>query len=65
MLAEAMDRYSASAKDLETAFFFLHMRDMGEFPRNMHHPIVDRRVSEQQVQSASAYVESWRDEVEE
>ena len=46
-------RYSASVEDLETLSCFLHFQETRLSPKNMHHPVVDLRVSGQSAQSAS------------
>jgi hypothetical protein len=48
-----MARYSASVEDLETRSCFLHLQEIKALPKNIHQPVVDRRVSGHPAQSAS------------
>jgi len=50
---EAMDRYSASTEDLETACCFLDFQEMRESPKKTQYPVIERRVSGQPAQSES------------
>ena len=39
VLAEDMDLYSASTKDLKTVVCILYFQDIGEVPRSIHQPL--------------------------
>lgn len=52
-VVKAMDLYSVSAEDLATTLCFFAFHEMGESPRNMQYPDVDRRVIGQLAQSLS------------
>ncbi|KAK9100546.1 hypothetical protein Scep_023976 [Stephania cephalantha] len=49
----AIARYSASADERATTDCFFERQEIGEEPRNMMHPVVDRLVEGQPAQSAS------------
>ena len=50
LLVEDIERYSASAGDLDTVVCLLHFHEIGDVPRNIHQLVVERRVSEQPAQ---------------
>jgi len=50
-----MVQYSASVDDLETESCLLHFQEIGAFPKNIHQPVVDFRVSGHPAQSESLY----------
>ena len=54
LLAEDIERYSASTVDLERVLCFLLIHEISDVPKNMHQPNVDLRVSGHPTQSASA-----------
>lgn len=41
LLADDIERYSASAVDFEIVVCFLHFHEIREAPKNMHHPVVE------------------------
>lgn len=45
LLADDTDQYSASTEDFEIMVCFLHFHEIEEVPRNIHHLVVDLRVS--------------------
>ena len=47
LLAAAMDRYSASAEDMEAVVCFFVFQEIGEPPSVTKYPVKERRVSEQ------------------
>lgn len=49
----AVDRYSTSAKDLDTVCCLFVFKDIGESPRNTNHTVRDLRVKGQLAQSES------------
>ena len=52
-VVEAMARYSASALDRATVGCFLALQEIHVLPRNVHKPIVERRVEGHPTQSES------------
>lgn len=59
-----MARYSDSAEDLETVFYFFDRQDKRESPKNVHKPVTDCLESEQVAQSASEKALSSNEDVE-
>ena len=51
--ARDIARYSDSVDDLETLSYFLLFQEINASPKNMHQPVMERRVSAQPAQSSS------------
>ena len=50
---DAIALYSASAEEQDTVVCFFVFQDIGELPRSMQYPMIERRVSLHRAQSAS------------
>lgn len=59
-----MDRYSASAEDKETKACFLYFEEIGEEPKVMKYPLINRRVTGQRPQSEPQKARRLNEEVE-
>jgi hypothetical protein len=57
-----MALYSDSIEDLETRYCFLLFQNIRESPKNIHQPVIERRVSGQLAQSASLKATRWIEE---
>lgn len=55
LVVVAMARYSASAEERDTTVCFFDLQEIGDDPRKMIYPVVDRRVVGHPAQSASQY----------
>jgi len=60
-----MDRYSASADDLETVTCFLLFHDMRDLPRNIQYPVIEHLVKGHRAQYASQYAVKYSGPFEE